>query len=296
MAATQTVQVAHLGAKVGYAISNGKLDPAKPTVVMLNSMNTTASLYKPQMESAKLTAAANVLAIEPLGHGATSCSQDHFTYWDTALVALQAMTALGVDKAFALGTSQGGWIVVRMALLAPERILGLLPLGTSMDCESAESRTKGCWDPVPFAQPFLAKWTSSTPTPDFVVDDVWVASLVSLGFGDAATPSITEAWTKTFKTVYSGDEGRRKLRSSAICLAERDGLLLRIGDVKCPVHWLQGLADPVYNSIIPKEHIKLFTSSKEAKIDFLEGGAHFLSASHPTEVEAAVLDMVKKYA
>lgn len=94
-------------------------------------------------------------------------------------------------------------------------------------------------DPVPFAKPFLARWTSTTPTPNFVVDDDWVASLVALGFGGAATPSITETWTKIFKDVYSGDEGRRKLRSSAICLAERDGLLLRIGDVKCPVHWLQ---------------------------------------------------------
>ncbi len=87
--------------------------------------------------------------------------------------------------------------------------------------------------------PFLEKWTSSTPTPDFVVDDLWVGSLLSLGFGAAATPRITEIWTKYFKTVYSGDEGRRKLKSSAICLAERDGLLLRIGDIKCPVHWLQ---------------------------------------------------------
>ncbi|KAI1074922.1 putative alpha/beta hydrolase [Whalleya microplaca] len=295
MAATQTVQVAHLGAKVGYAISNGKLDSAKPTCVMINSMNTTASLYEPQLKSSKLTDVINVLAIEPLGHGATSCNLDHFTYWDTALIALQAMEKLGVDKAYALGTSQGGWIVVRMALLAPERILGLFPLGTSMDCESAESRTKHCWDPVPFAKPFLAKWTSATPTPDFVVDDDWVASLIALGFGSSATPSLTETWTKIFKDVYSGDEGRRKLRSSAICLAERDGLLLRVGDIKCPVHWLQGLADPVYNSIVPNEHIKLFTSSKEAKIDFLEGGAHFLSASHPKEVEAALLDMVSKY-
>ena len=122
MAAKQTVQVAHLGAKVGYAISNGGLDFSKPTCVMLNSMNTTASLYEPQMNSKRLTDIMNVLAIEPLGHGSSSCSTDHFTYWDTATVALQAMTKLGVDKAFALGTSQGGWIVVRMALLAPERV------------------------------------------------------------------------------------------------------------------------------------------------------------------------------
>ncbi|RYO94661.1 hypothetical protein DL766_002887 [Monosporascus sp. MC13-8B] len=295
MAATQTVQVAHLDSKVGYAISNGELDSAKPTCVMINSMNTTVSLYGPQMNSSKLTGAINVLAVEPLGHGATSCNTDHFTYWDTALVVLQAMTELGVEKAFALGTSQGGWIVARMALLAPERILGLMPLGTSMDCESAESRTKGCWDPVPFARPFLAKWTSSTPTPDFVVDDDWVASVISLGFGASATPSITASWAKILKSVYSGDEGRRKLKSSAICLAERDGLLLRIGDIRCPVHWLQGMSDAVYNSIVPNEHIKLFTSSKDAKIDFVEGGAHFLSASNPNEIEAALLDMIRKY-
>lgn len=35
---------------------------------------------------------------------------------------LQVMEALGVKKAFVLGTSQGGWITVRMALLAPDRV------------------------------------------------------------------------------------------------------------------------------------------------------------------------------
>ncbi|KAI0146299.1 putative alpha/beta hydrolase [Xylariaceae sp. FL1272] len=295
MAAKQTVQVAHLGARVGYAISGGKLDPAKPTVVMLNSMNTTVSLYKPQLESEKLTGAVNVLVIEPLGHGATSCAQEHFTYWDTARCALEAMTALGVDKAFALGTSQGGWIVVRMALLAPERILGLMPLGTSMDAESAESRVKGCWDAPAIAKPFLEKWFSPMLTPDFVLGDDWVGALLYLGFGNSASKEDTEFWTKTLKEVYSGDEGRRKIRMSAICLAERDGLLLRLCDVKCPVHWLHGTADAVYGTQVPKEHISLFTNAKEAKLDFLENGAHFLSASHPAEVENAILEMVTKF-
>ena len=34
---------------------------------------------------------------------------------------------LGVEKAFALGTSQGGWMVTRMALLAPERVRSFPP-------------------------------------------------------------------------------------------------------------------------------------------------------------------------
>lgn len=35
-------------------------------------------------------------------------------------MALQVLEKLGIQKAFGMGTSQGGWIVVQMALLAPE--------------------------------------------------------------------------------------------------------------------------------------------------------------------------------
>ncbi|KAI2463719.1 putative alpha/beta hydrolase [Annulohypoxylon bovei var. microspora] len=292
MASTQTIQVPHLDATVGYEISNGKLDPAKPTLVLINPFCATAEYYRAQLDSQQLTHAANLVAIEPLGHGATTCASEHFTYWDSALVALQAMQGLGINKAYALGTSQGGWIVARMALLAPERILGLIALGTSMDSESADSRTKGCWDPAPFATPFLQAWSSSTPTPDFVVGDDWIQPVLGLGLGSAATPAAMEFWSESIRRVYEGDQGRRKLRMATINLAERDGLLLRVGDIQCPIHWYQGTDDPIYGSIVPQEHIKLFTGSKEAKLDFIQGGVHFLSVSHPKEVEEAILEMV----
>lgn len=60
-----------------------------------------------------------------------------------------------------------------------------------------------------------------------------------LGFGAAVTPEMLAFWKTTLKDVYKGDEGRRKVRMAVICLLERDGLLLRLGDVKCPVWWLQ---------------------------------------------------------
>jgi pimeloyl-ACP methyl ester carboxylesterase len=121
MAAKTTINVPHLGGiSAGYR-STG-IDPAKPTVVLINSMCTTSSLYNDQFNSKSLTDAVNLLAIEPLGHGATSSTTEHFTYWDSAIMALQVMEAQGVKKAFVLGTSQGGWIVVRMALLAPEKV------------------------------------------------------------------------------------------------------------------------------------------------------------------------------
>lgn len=121
MAATTTIDVPLLGGtKVGYRSSG--IDAAKPTVVLINSMCTTSALYDEQFNSKSLTDAVNLLAIEPLGHGATISAVEHFTFWDTATMALQVMDALNIKKVFVLGTSQGGWMVVRMALLAPERV------------------------------------------------------------------------------------------------------------------------------------------------------------------------------
>ncbi len=64
----------------------------------------------------------NLVAIELLGHGQTRAKAENWTYWDTAMMNLQVMEELGVEKAFVLGTSQGGWVTVRMALLAPEKV------------------------------------------------------------------------------------------------------------------------------------------------------------------------------
>ncbi|XDG05495.1 hypothetical protein ABKA04_005110 [Annulohypoxylon sp. FPYF3050] len=290
MASAQTIQVPHLDATVGFEVSGGKIDPAKPTLVAIVPFCATTEYYRGQLDSASLNEKMNVVAIEPLGHGATQCASEHFTYWDTALVALQAMQGLGVSKAYVLGISQGGWIAARMALLAPERILGILAMATSMDCESADSRTKGCWDPAAFASPFIQKW--STPTPDFVAGDDWIQPVLGLGLGAASTPAAVEYWSGSMKRIYSGDQGRQRLRMATINLTERDGLLHRIGDIKCPVHWYQGTDDPIFSTAISQEQIKLFTGSKEAKLSFFEGGVHFLNVSHPKETEQAILEMV----
>ena len=45
---------------------------------------------------------------------------------------------------------------------------------------------------------------------------------------------------------------------------------------------------------MPEEHIKLFTSSAEAKLTFVEGG-HYLNATSPEEVEDALLNMIGKH-
>jgi len=116
--------VPHLGGiQVGYKISEDKINPTKPTLVLINPFTTTVDYYSPEFRNSRLREVCNLLAIEPLGHGQTqSLKTETYTYWDSAVMILQLLDMLGVEKVFALGTSQGGWMAVRMALLAPQKV------------------------------------------------------------------------------------------------------------------------------------------------------------------------------
>lgn len=119
---TKTVHVSHLGGiDAAYQMPH-PYDSSKPTLILVNSFTTSSELYRQQYANKELTDKMNLVAIELLGHGQTRTKSENFTYWDTAIMNLQVMEALGISKAFVLGTSQGGWITVRMALLAPEKV------------------------------------------------------------------------------------------------------------------------------------------------------------------------------
>jgi pimeloyl-ACP methyl ester carboxylesterase len=122
MAAVDTIHVPHLwGIDAGYKMAH-PYDPKKPTCILINSFTTSSLLYGREFQNRTLTDVMNLLTIEPLGQGKTQAKVEHFTFWDTAIMNLQVMDALGIKKAFAMGTSQGGFIAARMALLAPDRV------------------------------------------------------------------------------------------------------------------------------------------------------------------------------
>ncbi|KAJ4481125.1 putative alpha/beta hydrolase [Lentinula aciculospora] len=267
ISATTTTNVLHLGGiMVGYKLARDRYDSTKPTSVLANSMCTTVSLFSEMFANNKLIDTMNLLAIEPLGHGTTRCPTEHFTYWDS------------IKEAFAFGASQGGWTVVRVALIAPDRIL--MPTGTSMDYESADSRSKGACDSKLRLNPFYQKWSSLAPTPNFILDDVWCEMVVDLGFPKTVSTAQINFWNSTMK---------KKVRGALLCLLERDGLSLRLRNIKCPVNWLQGNQDMPFGAVLATEQIRLFTSSEEAKLQVIKGGSHYLNASNPIEIGDALL-------
>lgn len=290
----QTISIPHLGGStIGYRFGK-PYDPDLPTLVLSNSWSTSAELYRPQFTDEDLNKTANVLAIEPYGHGATRATYSDFSYWDSAIANLQVLDVLNIADAFVQGTSQGGWVTVRTALLAPGRVKGIIPLGTSMDYESQRSRDLGCWDGIEFCTPAIDGLADRVDA-DWVIPTDTVDAVLVEGFGDTVTDDMRALWHAEHQKNYAGDDGRQRLRTIAINLRDRDGLHGRLDQVTCPVLWMQGSADRVYSARNAEEEIGLFINSADAQLKIVEDGQHFLSASHPAEVNAATIDFINRW-
>jgi pimeloyl-ACP methyl ester carboxylesterase len=116
------VNVSHLGGiTVGYKLAK-PLVGSKATLIMIAGFSATSTLFKPQLTDPSLQQYMNLLALEPLGHGATKTKSPAWSIWDSAYAFVQVMDALGIKKAFVLGASQGGFLAAQMALYAPDRV------------------------------------------------------------------------------------------------------------------------------------------------------------------------------
>lgn len=124
----KTVHIPHLGGIDAAYQMPTPYDRTKPTLVLINAFTTSSEFFRAQFGNSKLTDTVNLLAIELLGHGQTRVAREHWTYWDSAEMNLQVLNVLGIEKAFALGVSQGGWVAVQMALMQPEKVPYLLCL------------------------------------------------------------------------------------------------------------------------------------------------------------------------
>jgi pimeloyl-ACP methyl ester carboxylesterase len=294
MTSTATITVPHLGTStIGYKLG-AEYDASLPTLVMVNSFTTSVEQYRPQFADETLTRTANLLAIEPYGHGETRAAYAQFTYWDSAIANLQVLDALGIPEAFALGTSQGGWIAARMAILAPDTIKGIIPLGTSMDFESQRSRDLGCWDGIEFCTPAIDALAEPVGD-DWVIAPELVDAVLKEGLGPNVSDDERSFWHATYQRNYTGDAGRARVRISSINLRDRDGLHGRLDAVRCPVLRMHGTEDPVYSIANAEDEMRLFVNSPGAELRVVEGGQHFLSASNPADVNPAVAEFITRW-
>ncbi|RPB00753.1 alpha/beta-hydrolase, partial [Choiromyces venosus 120613-1] len=257
-----------------------------PTLILHHSFATTLRLYDGCFANEEISQLCNILAVDAFGHGGSSMKEDDqaWTYWDTAQMSLDLMETLGITKAYVLGTSQGGFVAVRMALLQPQKVLGLILLGTSMFAESPETLELGCWDVKEGLGPLRSALQSMDPEPSFEPPASFLDAVISSGFGGCLSEDAVEFWKNSTKAVYDGVAGQKKLLGSTVCLMDRDGLEKRLREINVPVFVAHGTEDQVYSVAIAEKGQKAMTNSPRCELEIVEGGKHYLYASHPDRV------------
>ena len=91
-----------------------------PPVVLSHGFLMDHEMFAPQVEA--LRTAYRVITWDERGFGLTEYDGEPFTYWDSAADCLGLLTHLGIESAVLGGMSQGGFLSLRAALTAPDRV------------------------------------------------------------------------------------------------------------------------------------------------------------------------------
>lgn len=226
-----------------------------PAVVLLHSFLMDVSMWAPQV--AAFGRRFRLIAVDERGHGATPANGP-FDYWDVARDVLAVLDDLGIGSAAVVGTSQGGFVALRTALLAPERVAALAVLGTSGEVED-EQIAAGY-------QQLTEVWIARGP--ETVIE---ATAEICLGEYDASE------WTPKWSAVEP-----ERLRLIMNALTGRDGVLDRAGEITAPALVLHGTADLAYP--VAKAEALVAALPKAEPLVLVEGGAHFLSLTHAADV------------
>ncbi len=131
---------------------------------------------------AALRPGCRVITWDAHGFGNTVFDGRPFTYWDLAADCIALLDHLGIRQAVVGGMSQGGFVSLRVALAAPERVRALVLLDTQAGTEDPEV--------VPLYQGMLDDWVANGPSDD-------IASVTAgLILGEAG---LNEAWIARWK-------------------------------------------------------------------------------------------------
>ncbi|MFD9697768.1 alpha/beta fold hydrolase [Lentzea sp. NPDC059081] len=226
-----------------------------PVVVLLHSFLMDATMWAPQVDA--FGDRFRLVAVDERGHGATPANGP-FDHWDVARDVLGVLDALGIERAAVAGTSQGGFVALRTALLAPERVAALALLGTSGETEDEQ---------ISAAYQQLAEvWIAQGP--ESVVEAV---AKICLGDHDPSE------WTPKWGAVEP-----ERLRLIMNALVGREGVLDRLGAIEVPALVLHGTADLAYP--VAKAEALVAALPRAEPLVLVEGGAHFLSLTHAAEV------------
>lgn len=218
---------------------------------------------------AALVPAYRCIAWDQRGFGKTGAVADAFTYWDSAADLLGLLDHLGIARAALAGMSQGGFISLRAALLAPERVSALVLMDTRSGIDAPE--TIAAFDGLD------AEWRANGAQN--------VKPNLGGLLGIAHAPG---AWFAKWDRI-----GREELHHPIAALAGRDDITGRIPEIEAPALVIHGDADVA----IAFEHGAALAAAlpNGEPIVAVPGAGHAANMQSPEPVNAALLEFLGRH-
>lgn len=203
------------------------------------------------------------------GHGQTDQSGS-WTYWDSAQDALAILDHLEIDHAFLVGMSQGGFLSLRAALLAPERVSGLALIDSQAGPEDPTM--------IPVYEDLLTTWLGG-PTRDIA------GSVAQIILG----PADHEPWVSKWLA-----RPHQWVVEPFRTLSGREDLHDRLSEIVCPALVIHGEADPAISMDQARALCDGLTRCEG--LIAIEGAGHAANLSHPGVVTEALRDFFRRHA
>jgi pimeloyl-ACP methyl ester carboxylesterase len=225
-------------------------------------------MFAPQVES--LSDEFRCIVWDERGFGQTPATGP-FDYYDSARDCLALLSHLGVEQAVLAGMSQGGFLSLRAALIAPERVKALVLIDTQASTEAEETRAG--YDAL------RDEWLANGPAN---VKDT-VAGLI-LGGGYDPAP-----WFAKWDTLP-----RDWFAQAYECLVGRDDITSRLGEITSPAIIFHGDEDQAIEMSSAREMSEGLGHCEGIVV--VHGAAHAGNLSHPEQVNPPLREFLRKYA
>ncbi|MEY3802512.1 MAG: hypothetical protein RLZZ51_794 [Actinomycetota bacterium] len=239
-----------------------------PVVILAHGFLMDQTMFDAQV--AALSPEFRVITWDERGFGQTKWDGKDFNYWDSADDCLGLMDHLGIKKCVIGGMSQGGFLTMRAALKAPERVTALVLIDTAADNDGPET--------LAGYRIMVDTWIEHGPVPDLT------AVIANIIIAEPNESKKTIAKWQNFTT--------EAIKATANCLLNRDDITDRLGEIKCPAIILHGTADTAISMERAEELRKGLVGA--GKIVSIEGAAHASNLTHANLLNPPLIEFLRR--
>jgi pimeloyl-ACP methyl ester carboxylesterase len=254
------------GRRVAYQDTGG----GGPAVVFSHGLLMDGEMFAPQVEA--LRGDFRCITWDQRGHGESDEATEPFTYWDSAADLFALAEHLGVERAFLVGMSQGGFVSLRAALRRPEFVRGLGLIDTQAGQEDP--------DQVEANKTMGHVWKEHGLNDDLA--EIIAAIIMSPGY-----PGNAE-WIAKWKRMPT-----EHVDMPLTPLHSREDIHDRLAEISAPAIVIHGEVDAAI-TVEQAQRLADGLPSCEGLV-VVPGAGHASNLSHPEPVNAALGDFLRRH-